>query len=151
MTISLVSEATPGEVYDISIADDGPDGANFTLGAVTDNRPGDDTLVVEILGGRVESSTIGAGGAAYNVTITFQGQTSGQSDSAQVQVSLLRIGDINRDGSLTGTDRQFFNQRLNNVATGYTDRTFDLDGSGGAPTGTDKQVMNQALNNVPLP
>jgi len=150
-TITLVSEASPGEVYDISIADDGPDGANFTLGAVTDNRLVDDTMTVEIVGGRVGPSTIGVGGAAYNVTITVEGQDSGQSDSAQVQVSLLRIGDINRDGSLTGTDRQLFNQRLNNVATPYTDRTFDLDGSGGAPTGTDKQVMNQALNNVPLP
>jgi len=150
-TITLVSEATPGEVYDISIADDGPPGANFTLGAVTDNRPGDDTLVVEIIGGRTDASTIGVGGAAYNVTLTVEGQDSEESDSAQVQVSLLRIGDINRDGSLTGTDRQLFNQRLNNVATVYTDRTFDLDGSGGAPTGTDKQVMNQALNNVPLP
>jgi len=152
-TITLVSEATPGEVYDISIADDGPPGANFTLGDVTDNRLVDDTMTVEILGGRVGASTIGAGGeaTAYNVTITLQGLASGKSDSAQVQVSLLRIGDINRDGSLTGSDRQLFNQRLNNVATGYLDRTFDLDGSGGAPTGTDKQVMNQALNNVPLP
>jgi len=150
-TITLVSEASPGEVYDISIADDGPPGANFTLGDVTDNRLVDDTMVVEIVGGRTDASTIGVGGAAYNVTLTVEGQDSEESDSAQVQVSLLRIGDINRDGSLTGTDRQLFNQRLNNVATVYTDRTFDLDGSGGAPTGTDKQVMNQALNNVPLP
>jgi len=150
-TITLVSEATPGEVYDISIADDGPGSANFTLGDVTDNRSIDDTLEVEILGGRTDASTIGAGGAAYNVTLTVEGQISGKSDTAQVAVSLLRIGDIDRDGSLTGTDRQFFNQRLNNVATPYTDRTFDLDGSGGAPTGTDKQVMNQALNNVALP
>ena len=150
-TITLVSEATPGEVYDISIADDGPGSANFTLGDVTDNRSIDDTLEVEILGGRTDASTIGAGGAAYNVTLTVEGQDSGQSDTAQVQVSLLRIGDIDRDGSKTGTDKQYFNQRLNNVATPYTDRTFDLDGSGGAPTGTDKQVMNQALNNVPLP
>jgi len=149
-TITLVSEASPGEVYDISIADDGP-GTNFTLGDVADNRPGDDTLVVEILGGRVGPSTIGVGGAAYNVTLTVEGQDSEESDSVSVQVSLLRIGDIDRDGSLTGLDRQLFNQRLNNVATPYTDRTFDLDGSGGAPTGTDKQVMNQALNNVPLP
>jgi len=152
-TVSLVSEATPGEVYDISIADDGlqDPGPNFTRGTVTDNRLVDDTMTVEIVGGRVGASTIGAGGAAYNVTITFQGQTSGKIDTAQVQVSLLRIGDIDRDGSLTGLDRQLFNQRLNNVATPYTDRTYDLDGSGGAPTGTDKQVMNQALNNVPLP
>jgi len=150
-TITLVSEATPGEPYTVSIADDGPGGANFTRGTVTDYRPAPQMLTVEILGGRVGPSTIGVGGAAYNVTITLQGQTSGQSDSAQVQVSLIRIGDINRDGSLTGTDRQFFNQRLNNVATPYTDRSYDLDGSGGAPTGTDKQVMNQALNNIPLP
>jgi len=88
---------------------------------------------------------------AYNVTITLQGVTSGESDSAEVEVELRNLGDIDGSGSRVGLDKQYFNQRLNNVATPYTDRTYDLDGSGGAPTGTDKQVMNQALNNVPLP
>ena len=150
LTVSLVSEAEPGEEYIISIEDDGPD-TNFTLGAVTDNRPVPQTLTVEIVGGRVGASTIGADGAVYAATVTFEGMTSGRSDSAQVQLVLRTIGDVDGDGSLTGTDKQYFNQRLNNVSTPYTDRTFDLDGSGGAPTGTDKQVINQALNNVPLP
>ena len=149
-TVSLVSEASPGEVYDISIADDGPGGANVTLGTVTDNRPGDQTLRVEIVGGRVSGSTIGTGGAAYNVTITVEGTTSGQSDSAQVQLVLRTLGDVDGNGAVGAEDKQYLNQRLNNVATAYPDRGYDLNGSGGAPNAEDKQVMNQLLNNASL-
>ena len=151
LTITFASEAEPGEGYDISIADDGP-GTNFTLGAaVIDNRPGEKTLTVEVVGGRVGSSTPGSAGAAYAVTITLTGRASGRSDSAGASLVLRTIGDVDGDGSRTGADKQYFNQRLNNVATPYLDRCYDLDGSGGAPSGLDKQVMNQALNNVPLP
>jgi len=149
-TISLVSEASPGEVYDVSIADDGP-GTNFTLGAVVDNRPGEQTLTVPIIGGRVGASTPGGGGAAYNVTLTVEGQTSTQSDTADVSLTLRYIGDVDGSGAPGAQDKQFFNQRLNNVATAYPDRCYDLNGSGGAPNAEDKQVMNQVLNGVSLP
>jgi len=149
-TIILVSEASPGEVYNVSIADDGP-GTNFTLGAITDNRPGQQTLTVPIVGGRVGASTPGAGGAAYNVTLTVEGQTSTQSDTADVTLALRYIGDVDGSGAPGAQDKQFFNQRLNNVATAYPDRCYDLNGSGGAPNAEDKQVMNQVLNGVALP
>jgi len=149
-TITLVSEASPGEVYNVSIADDGP-GTNFTLGAVTDNRPGDQTLIVPIVGGRIGSSTPGASGAAYTVTLTVEGQTSTQSDTADVSLALRYIGDVDGSGAPGAQDKQFFNQRLNNVATAYPDRCYDLNGSGGAPNAEDKQVMNQVLNGVSLP
>jgi len=149
-TISLVSEASPGEVYDVSIADDGP-GTNFTLGAVVDNRPGQQTLTVPIIGGRIGASAPGASGAAYTVTLTVEGQTSTQSDTADVTLALRYIGDVDGSGAPGAQDKQFFNQRLNNVATAYPDRCYDLNGSGGAPNAEDKQVMNQVLNGVSLP
>jgi len=150
-TISLVTEASPGEVYNVSVADDGPGGANFTLGAVVDNRPGEQTLTVPIIGGRVGVGTPGTAGAAYTVTLTVEGQTSTQSDTADVTLALRYIGDVDGSGAPGAQDKQFFNQRLNNVATAYPDRCYDLNGSGGAPNAEDKQVMNQVLNGVALP
>jgi len=150
-TITLVSEASPGEVYNVSVADDGPGGANFTLGAITDNRPGEQTLTVPVIGGRVGVGTPGTGGAAYTVTLTVQGQTSTESDTADVSLALRYIGDVDGSGAPGAQDKQFFNQRLNNVATAYPDRCYDLNGSGGAPNAEDKQVMNQVLNGVALP
>jgi len=149
-TITLVSEASPGEVYNVSIADNGP-GTNFTLGAVVDNRPGQQTLTVPIIGGRVGASTPGTAGAAYTVTLTVEGQTSTQTDTADVTLALRYIGDVDGSGAPGAQDKQFFNQRLNNVATPYPDRCYDLNGSGGAPNAEDKQVMNQVLNGVALP
>jgi len=150
-TITLVSEASPGETYVVSIADDGPVGGNFTLGAVVDNRPGEQTLTVPIVGGRIGASTPGAGGAAYTVTLTVEGQTSTETDTADVSLALRYIGDVDGSGAPGAQDKQFFNQRLNNVATAYPDRCYDLNGSGGAPNAEDKQVMNQVLNGVSLP
>jgi len=149
-TITLVSEASPGEDYTVSIEDNGP-GTNVTLGAITDNRPGQQTLTVPIVGGRVGLSTPGAGGAAYTVTLTVEGETSLQSDTADVTLALRYIGDVDGSGAPGAQDKQFFNQRLNNVATAYPDRCYDLNGSGGAPNAEDKQVMNQVLNGVALP
>ena len=149
-TISLVSEASPGEGYNISIADDGPDGANFTLGAITDNRPGLQTLTVKLIGGRIGTTTPGVAAASYTVTITLEGQTSLETDSAEVEVVLRYLGDIDGSGTRVGLDKQYFYQRLNNVATGFPDRCYDLDGEG-TVVGLDKQWMNQLLNNVTLP
>ena len=150
-TISLVSEASPGEAYNVSIADDGPGGANFALGPIIDNRPGEQTLTAPIIGGRVGASTPGTGGAAYSVTLTVEGQTSLEADTADVTLALRYIGDVDGSGAPGAQDKQFFNQRLNNVATAYPDRCYDLNGSGGAPNAEDKQVMNQVLNGVSLP
>jgi len=151
LTITLVSEAVPGETYDISISDNGPGGANFTLGAAVDNRPDEQTLTVPIIGGRVGMSTPGADGAAYTVTVTVEGLTSTESETADATLALRYIGDVDGSGAPGAQDKQFFNQRLNNVATAYPDRCYDLNGSGGAPNAEDKQVMNQVLNGVSLP
>jgi len=151
MTVTLVSESEAGEGYDVAVADDGPGGANVTLGAVTDHRPDDQTLTVLIVGGRVGASTPGPGGAAYTVTVTLTGRTSGRSASGSVDLVLRCIGDVDGSGAPGAQDKQFFNQRLNNVATPHPDRNYDLDGSSGPPNAADKQVMNQVLNNVPLP
>jgi len=107
-------------------------------------------VALDLRGGRVGASTASCPNY-HMLRITVAGQTQGQIAVCLVYPQLRRIGDINGDGSLTGLDRQLFNQRLNNVPTPFNDRHYDLDGSGGAPTGTDKQVMNQALNNIPLP
>ena len=151
LTITLVSEASPGETYNVSIADNGPGGANFTLGDVTDNRPGEQTLTAAIVGGRIGASTPGAGGAAYTVTLTMEGQTSGRTDAVDVSLVLRYLGDVDGSGSPGAQDKQYFNQRLNGVPTPYPDRCYDLTGNGGAPNAEDKQVMNQVLNGVPLP
>ena len=151
VTVSLVSEAEPGETYTVSVADSGPGGANFFLGSVVDNRPGQQTLSVPVLGGSVGGSTPGAGGAAYTVTLTVEGQTSTETDTADVSLVLRYIGDVDGSGSPGAQDKQYFNQRLNGVATAYPDRCYDLNGSGGAPNAEDKQVMNQVLNGVSLP
>jgi len=151
VTVSLLSEAHPGEAYAVSIADNGPDGSNFTCGTPIDNRPGEQTLTVPVVGGRAGASTPGPDGDPYTVTVTVEGQTSGQVAMAHVPLVLRMLGDVNGDGTRTGSDKQYFNQRMNNASTPYPDRCYDLDGSGGVPTGTDKQVMNQVLNNVPLP
>ena len=60
------------------------------------------------------------------------------------------LGDVDGSGSRVGLDKQYFNQRLNNVLTPYPDRCYDLDGDG-TVVGLDKQWMNQLLNNVLLP
>jgi len=151
VTVTLVSEAQPGETYSVTITDSGPGGANFTLGTVTDNRPGQHTLTAQVLGGRVGSSTPGAAGAPYTLTVTVTGDASHASTSANIPLTLRYIGDVDGSGAPGAQDKQFFNQRLNNVPTPYPDRCYDLTGNGGAPNAEDKQVMNQVLNGVPLP
>jgi len=151
VTVSLVSEASPGEAYAVSIADNGPDGSNFTCGTALDNRPGEQTLTVPIVGGRIGESYPGPDGDPYTVTVTLEGQASGQVAMAQVNLVLRYVGDIDGSGSPGAQDKQYFNQRLNNISTPYPDRCYDLDGSGGAPNAEDKQVMNQVLNAVVLP
>ena len=78
-------------------------------------------------------------------------RTSTETDTADVSLALRYIGDVDGSGAPGAQDKQFFNQRLNNVATAYPDRCYDLNGSGGAPNAEDKQVMNQVLNGVSLP
>ena len=108
-TITLVSEASPGEVYNVSIADDDPVGCNFTLGTITDKRPGQQELTVEIVGGRTGASTPGTAGAAYTVTLTVEGQTSTETDTADVSLALRYIGDVDGSGAPGAQDKQFFN------------------------------------------
>jgi len=151
LTLTLLSEASPGEGYTVSIEDDGPGAGNFTLDPIVDNRPGEQTLTAAIVGGRAGASTPGTAGAAYTLTVTVEGHTSGQSDTADVSLALRSIGDVDGDGTPGAQDKQHFNQRLNNVATPHPDRCYDLNGSGGAPTAEDKRVLNQVLNGMSLP
>ena len=140
LSISVVADPYGNTSYDTWVTKlAGP-------GDVTLRETGD-PMVWEVVGGRAGVAPPGE----VTLAVLVVGADVGGEGSATAVVTVRRIGDIDGDGSLTGLDRQLFNQRLNNVATPYTDRTYDLDGSGGAPTGTDKQVMNQALNNVPLP
>jgi len=152
--LTLYSEFQPGETYTVSV-DDGDGNAAQDQFRIL---PGEVTqeglqITVPLHGGwaQAPAGEQGSTPGAYTVTLTVTGEASGWSDSAEVELALRAVGDIDGDGSRTGVDKQFFNQRLNNVATPHPDRAYDLDGSGGAPTGTDKQVMNQALNNAPLP
>jgi len=84
-----------------------------------------------------------------DLRVTVSGNTAGVG-TATTSITVRQLGDIDGDGSVTGTDKQMMNQRLNLVETPYSDREFDLTGDE-TVTGTDKQVMNMVLNNAEVP
>jgi hypothetical protein len=150
LTITLVSEAQPGETYTVTIDEGvGPGLTNFTMG--TPQVVGN-TLVVDIIGGRVATTTANAPGSA-TLTVTVTGDSSAASDSDTVNLQLRKIGDVDGSGGdPIALDKQNFNKRMNgDMATGFPDRAYDLNASTGAPNAVDKQIMNQLLNGIVLP
>jgi hypothetical protein len=150
LTITLVSEAQPGETYTVTIDEGvGPGLTNFTMG--TPQVVGN-TLVVDIIGGRVATTTANAPGSA-TLTVTVTGDSSAESDTDTVNLQLRKIGDVDGSGGdPIALDKQNFNKRMNgDMATGFPDRAYDLNASTGAPNAVDKQIMNQLLNGIVLP
>ena len=148
LTITLVSEAQPGETYTVAIDEGaGPGLTNFTAGTA---QVVGDTLVVSIIGGRAGTTTANAPGTA-TLTVTVTGDSSAKSDSDSVTLQLRKLGDLDGSGGdPVALDKQNFNKCLNGVATGLPDRAFDLNAADGA-NAVDKQIMNNLLNGVVLP
>jgi hypothetical protein len=144
ITVTIVSEASAGESYDVTFTEDGGAVTNFqTIVA------GVDPNTWKLIGGRVGSSTANSP-ATYAIAVTYTGQDSEQSDTATVAVALRKLGDVDGNGLVNAVDKLNFNKRLNGIGTAFPDRCYDLSGDG-LVNAVDKLAMNRALNlqNIP--
>lgn len=145
VTVTLQSEAEPGEAYAVTLDDGDPDEELFRLLPEAVTRVGDE-LVLSVRGGWNDATT--ASTTPRTVTVTVTGQTSGQAAAAEVSLTLRLLCDVDGDGSVGGSDKQMLNNRLNGlIVPGATVRACDLSGDGSVG-GSDKQMLNNRLNGV---
>jgi len=139
-TVTLTAESVPGEGYDVALADDGPGGVNVSVDPASVVLDGT-TLTFDIVGGDSETTSAGIEGAAYTVTVTVTGQTSGLEASANVLLVQRIPGDANGDGQVTGADFSIWKSQNGQVGAGWSG---DFNGDGQV-TGADFSIWK--LNN----
>jgi hypothetical protein len=104
-----------------------------------------DPLVVELHGGRM---TVTPG--TYTVDVTVTGQTSGQVATTSVALSLVKLGDVNRDGKLMIADKALLVGRMNRLSPyPQPERAYDLNGDGQVGL-ADQSLMTTLLNRLPV-
>ena len=103
-------------------------------------------LVWDLKGGLNTAATKGL----KTLTVEVTGDTSGETDSDTVDITVREIGDVTGDLNINAIDKLNFNKRLNGIGTIYPDRAYDLNGDGSV-NAIDKLQINQALNGIPIP
>lgn len=132
LTVSVDSPDGP-QAYDVSVTRLGGAG-EVTI------EPTADPMVWKIFGGPA-----GQAAAAVELQVTVTEPASGSVSSTTQQVAIRRLGDIDGDGSVGGTDKVAFNNRANGAQV-PDQAPYDLDGDGSAASGSDKAVLNNVLN-----
>jgi len=144
LTIVIIYDANGNSTYTVTVSEN-----PASLGHVI-IQPTANPLVWDILGGNgaaVPPDPVGP--VILDIAVT--GNEYGGTGTAQVNLTVRLLGDINGDGSVTGLDKIQMNKCLNGLPTpGYQTRHFDLNGDGAA-TGLDKLILNKLLNGIPVP
>jgi hypothetical protein len=152
LTVDIVAGAVTGEAYSIALTQDG--GAVVDFQVTQPIAMSGTSQTVEILGGRLGASVPStAADPAYTLTVRVTSSPSGQQDTADVELTLRPLGDIDGDLQVDAQDKLELNKQLNGLATlpGITFRDLDLTGDGVNVDASDKLIMNQRLNGLVSP
>jgi len=141
LTITLDDPlGTPETFYAVSVRADAASEGSVVI------EPTGDPFVLNIKGSRYGTAEIGE--VILNVVVrTLLGR---RVCTASTTVDVRPLGDVTGDGCVTGQDKQYMNQRLNNAAVPHDDRHYDFNGDDSVG-GADKNVMNIVLNNGSVP
>lgn len=141
LTVTITGGDLPGADYAVALGENGGALQNFLA------QPTADPLIVNVLGGRIGSSTPSAP-ASRTLNVTVLDQTYGRSASADVGLALRVIGDITGDGHLNALDKAHMTAWLNGVPlSGDTVRHLDLNGDGNV-NAIDKVLLTRQLNGL---
>ncbi len=140
LAITLDPPPGPDEEYDVTMTE--AEGNHFQI------VPTADPWVFEVRGGRVGESS--PRGTPYEIHVEATHLDFGWILEDSVLLTLVALGDTDRNGYVNVLDKLAFNQRLNGIPTGEPDRVFDLTGDGYVNV-LDKVAMNRALNGMPIP
>ena len=140
LTISIDDDLNGNTSYAATVGVNPASPGAVTIGSTVN------ALVWTVRGGQVGRDPVGDA----TLDIAVAGVEHGGSGSARAKVAVRLLGDVDGNGLLNDADKAAFNSRLNNFATGYPDRAFDLNGDG-AVGGMDKLILNKLLNGFSLP
>ena len=111
-------------------------------------------MVGPVTGGQLRGATVLVPGdtARFHLVTDSYGASFGYRVVAiKASFPNALLGDIDKDGFVTGRDRLLLNRRLNNLdVSPFTDLDFDLDGDG-AVTSHDRDLLNQILDHLAEP
>lgn len=158
VTVELTGGEVAGNVYKVTaLAEDGGAVTNFQVPALPITLSGA-TEVIDILGGNRDTTTASSvGNPFYVIEVTVTGYEAdgvtpnGQVATAEVNLTLRPLADINGDSTVDTTDKLEMNRYLNGIATAATFRELDLTGDGTTVDTSDKLQVNRVLNGIAVP
>ena len=152
LTVSVTGgffRGLPGQAYALSLTENGSPITHFQVSNLPSVIMPGTPEVIQILGGRRDTTTPGS----YTLRVTVTGSPYFEEAERNVPLVLRHLADIDGDGAVTATDNLEMNKALNGLATlpGIGLRELDLTGDGATVNAEDKLVINQILNGLVVP
>lgn len=140
LSVRIVEDESPNTEYGVTVERlEGPGQAT-----VIDDPQGDPLL--KYLVGSRRNGGLDAGLSRWRVTVTGN---AGGSASAEFDLHVRLLGDVNGNGLVEPNDKSALNNRINGVITTGDFESFDINGDGLVEP-ADQSLLNNLLNGVPI-
>jgi parallel beta-helix repeat protein len=145
LTVEITDGEVPGETYQVTLEEEGGPVMHFQITQPVVMAAA--AVAIDVAGGNLYTTTA-PNSATLTVTVTRV--TGGQEATANVDLVLRRLGDINGDSVVDTEDKLFINRFLNGIPATYPAENFDLNADTVVDT-ADKLLLNQMLNGIAVP